>query len=139
MASMPCTRPNVQEVPYEDGCVGKHNAEASAGFQFVNAQRSRAFVENVDVVPREEAPDRRRPSLHKDRPQRSLQRVDVDGVDAQSPASVDQREPEAVLTGNGEDLINPLRVPKTCRITVNHYTSLYIERNQVELRLGTSM
>jgi hypothetical protein len=104
MASMPCTRPNVQEVRYEDSCVGKHDAEAGAdGFQFVNAQRSCAFVENVDVVPREEAPDRRRPSLHKDRPQRSLQRVDVDGVDAQPPAPVDQREPEAVLTGNGED------------------------------------
>ena len=40
MASMLCTRPNVQEVPYEDSCVGKHNAEAGAdGFQFANAQK----------------------------------------------------------------------------------------------------
>ena len=103
-------------------------------------KRSRAFLEKVDVVSREEAPDRRRPSLHKGRPQRfATAKFDVDGVDAQPPAPVDQRELEAVLTGNGEDLINPLRCSKTCRITVNHYTSLYIRRKQVEVRLGTFM
>jgi hypothetical protein len=119
-------------------------AEADPDHRAAHGEGSSQDPKGQPLLVGQGAHARRWPDLRQGRPVDPLRRDRPDPVDEVAPAPVDERMVVAAGAGQAKDVLaGEQRLRRDHHIEtvimVHRYTSVYIKRNEVELRLGTNI